>query len=255
MLKNKSAVLMSAVPSSDSTISPTLYVDFSKYERDLIQDGLDKMLSVFLNKCTVRKFFIAFIRQVQELYDAALDVEKFRTLYNAEGINLDALGRIVGQPRKTLSYSEEDWFLFDVAGNGFDQMPWWVTGGYLNTAEKATDPRYKELILARIIKNHTLTASVPEILFVVKTMYNLDVSYEKTGPNKVRLIVQDTTSKAQLYNLIHKENNLAVDDDYLISYPATLALEDKVFFVKKEGFYFDRESPHQWDTANWSITA
>ena len=239
-----------------ATITLALRVDFSAYEgRDLVAEGLEKMLSVWFDKCTVRQFMAAFLRQVQELYEAAIEVEKARTLYEAEGVNLDALGRIVGRSRVAMEYSEDSWFKFDIQGQGFDQLPWWVTGGALNVNETATDNQYREQILARILKNHTLCASIPEILYVIRQMYNLDISYTKIGPMKVRLIVQDGISKAQLYLLTHKENNMMVDSDYLLPYPATLAIDDGVFFVKKEGFYFDRPSPHQWDSANWAVVA
>lgn len=238
------------------SISSALRVDFSEYEnRDLITEGLEKMLSVWFDKCTLRQLMAAFLRQVQELYDVAIQVEKARTLYFAAGVNLDALGRIVGRSRTAIAYSEDSWFKWDTQGQSFDQMPWWVTGGYLNVNETATDGQYREQILARILKNHTLCASIPEILFVIREMFNLDVSYTKLGPMKVRLIVQNSISKVQLYLLMHKEDNMLVDSDYLLPYPATLAIDEGVWFVKKEGFYFDRPNPYQWDTANWAVVA
>lgn len=239
-----------------ATISSILRVDFSAYEgRDLVTEGLEKMLSVWFDKCTLRQLMAAFLRQVQEIYDAAVKVEKARTLYFAAGVNLDALGRIVGRSRVAIAYSEESWFKFDIQGQGFDQLPWWVTGGYLNVNETATDEQYREQILARILKNHMLCASIPEILYIIRQMFNIEVSYTKLGPMKVRLVVQDTISKAQLYLLTHKSNNMIVDSDYLLPYPATLALDDGIWFVKKYGFYFDRPSPYQWDTANWAVVA
>ena len=233
----------------------SLKVDFSGYERDLLGEGLGRLLSVFLNKCTVRQFTGAFLRQVQELYNAAIAVEEARTVLTASGVNLDALGRIVGLPRTTMAYSEDSWFKFDTSGQGFDQMPWWVTGAPLNTNAVATDPQYRQQIIARIIKNHTLCASIPEILYLIHTMYDVDVSYIKTGPNKVRLVVQDGTSKALLYDLTNSEDTMTVDDDYRMPYPATLSLESKVFFIKDPAFIFDVDTPHRWDEGLWGITA
>ncbi len=233
----------------------SLTVDFSGYERDLFGEGLGRLLSVFLNKCTVREFAATFLRQVQELYDAAIDVEKARTVVTASGVNLDALGRIVGQPRTTIEYSEDVWFKFDTSGQGFDQLPWWVTGAPLNTNATATDSQFRQQIIARIIKNHTLCASIPELLYLIRTMFDVDVSYIKKGPNEVQLVVQDGTDKVLLYNLLHRENTMTVDDDYRMPYPATLSLESKVFFIKEPAFIFDVDTPHRWDEGRWGITA
>lgn len=233
----------------------SLTVDFSGYERDLFGEGLGRLLSVFLNKCTVREFAATFLRQVQELYDAAIDVEKARTVVTASGVNLDALGRIVGQPRTTMEYSEDTWFKFDTSGQGFDQLPWWVTGAPLNTNATATDSQFRQQIIARIIKNHTLCASIPELLYLIRTMFDVDVSYIKKGPNEVQLVVQDGTDKVLLYNLLHRESTMTVDDDYRMPYPATLSLDSKVFFIKEPAFIFDVDTPHRWDEGMWGITA
>lgn len=233
----------------------SLTVDFSGYERDLFSEGLGRLLSVFLNKCTVREFAATFLRQVQELYDAAIDVEKARTVVTASGVNLDALGRIVGQPRTTIDYSEDVWFKFDTSGQGFDQLPWWVTGAPLNTNATATDSQFRQQIIARIIKNHTLCASIPELLYLIRTMFDVDVSFIKKGPNEVQFVVQDGTDKVLLYNLLHRENTMTVDDDYRMPYPATLSLDSKVFFIKEPAFIFDVDTPHRWDEGMWGITA
>lgn len=227
--------------------------DFAEYKRDIVQEGLKKMLSVTADKCVLRQFFAAFLRQVQELYDAALAVEQQRTIETSQGVNLDALGRIVGVQRIAETYSEESWFIFDVEGNGFDQMPWWVTGGSLNVEGVVSDEEYRNLIKYRVIKNHTLCTSIPETLSFIKQMFGLDVSFEKIGPMSVRVTAQWGSSKDFVKKLTAAQNTLAFDDEFFLAYPVTLQVDKKVQYLKKDGFYFDRPSPHMWDEANWSI--
>lgn len=227
--------------------------DFAEYERDVVQSGLSKMLAVTTDKCVLRQFFAAFLHQVQELYNVALDVEQQRTIETSQGVNLDALGRIVGAKRIVETYSEESWFIFDVEGNGFDQMPWWVTGGSLNVEQEVFDEAYRSLIKLQVIKNHTLCASIPETLSFIKKMFGLDVSFEKIGPMSVRVTAQWDSSKDFVKKLTTVQNTLAFDDEFFLAYPVTLQVDKKVQYIKKEGFYFDRPSPHMWDEANWSI--
>lgn len=236
-------------------IPERLKVDFSNLERDLIEDGLSKMLAVFFDACTLRQFVAVFLREVQELYDAVIEVEKQRTIYYAEGVNLDALGRIVGQDRLLWQYSEDGWFHFDIEGQGWDQEPWWCRNGELGIYVEADDETYKTAIVARIVKNHTLVASVPELTQLVKLMLGIDVSFIKCGPNNVNLVVPTGIDKTALYLLTHSSDDTRVDKTYYIPYPATLDFCEKIYFIPEHPFFFDREESYQWDTAEWAVGA
>lgn len=234
-------------------IPKRLAVDFDVYQKDLVKDALSKMLSVFFDSCTLRQFVAVLVGQVQELYAAALEVEKKRSLYYAEGVNLEANGRIVGQDRALWQYSEDDWFKFDIAGQGWDQAPWYCRGADLGVYVDADDDTYRMAILTRIVKNHTLVASVPELCQLIKLMLNIDVSFVKCGPNKVNLVVSSGVDKGSLYILTHSTSDTRVDNTYLVPYPATMDFCDKVWFIPENPFFFDREEPFQWDTAEWAV--
>ena len=140
-----------------------LEVSFGQYAKSLIDEALAKLPSQFLTSCMLRQLVAVFVGEVQELYDAVLDMQRGRTLYAAEAANLDALGRIVGEERAPYQYSDSHWFAFDRMGQAWDSTPWWCRDAPLVEYIPAKDPVYRTNILARVIANHTLVASVPEL--------------------------------------------------------------------------------------------
>ncbi|MFR3458359.1 MAG: hypothetical protein ACLTTU_08560 [Bilophila wadsworthia] len=70
-----------------------LEVPFGQYAKSLIDEALAKLPSQFLTSCMLRQLVAVFVGEVQELYDAVLDMQRGRTLYAAEAANLDALRR------------------------------------------------------------------------------------------------------------------------------------------------------------------
>lgn len=230
-----------------------LQVDFSDLERDLISEALNKLLSVFWDACTLRLFVGVLVRQVQELYAAAIEVQRKRTLYEAEGVNLDALGRIVGQDRALWRYSEDGYMHFDIEGQGFDQLPWWCIHAPLEVYVQADDSELATEILSRIVKNHTLVASIPEITALVQLFRGRDVSFAKTGPNTVQLILPEGIDKETIYFLTYYTNDTRVDETYRVPYPVTLSFDDIMIFMPENPFHFDRDFPLQWDQAEWAV--
>ena len=132
-----------------------LEVSFGQYAKSLIDEALAKLPSQFLTSCMLRQLVAVFVGEVQELYDAVLDMQRGRTLYAAEAANLDALGRIVGEERAPYQYSDSHWFAFDRMGQAWDSTPWWCRDAPLVEYIPAKDPVYRTNILARVIANTT----------------------------------------------------------------------------------------------------
>lgn len=236
-------------------IPARLQVRFDSRKADLVSDGLSNMLSAFYDACTLRQFVAVLINEVQQLFDAAIEVQRARTLYDAEGVNLDAIGRIVGQERAAWQYSEEGYFHFDIEGQGWDQLGWWCTNAPLGEYIEATDDVYRVNILSRIVKNHTLVSAVPEITALVMLLLNTKVSFLKRGPNTVCLVVPTGIDKTALWYLTRFLSDTHVDEAYRVPYPATLSLCDTIYYIPDNPFHFDREEPFQWDTAEWAVGA
>lgn len=61
--------------------------------------GVDFLLAQFKDKPRIEAFLRVLLAQVQDLEDALWDLYTLRTLDTAEGVQLDGLGDIVGEPR------------------------------------------------------------------------------------------------------------------------------------------------------------
>lgn len=230
-----------------------LNVDFSQEARNLVREGLGRLVSRLSTSCVLRQFLAVFLDECQELYDACIAAQKERTIHAAASYNLEALGRIVGQQRAGWTYDDSTWFKFDTSGQSFDQAQWWCTNASIGSYVPANDTTYRMLIIARIVKNHTLVASIPEITTLVPLLLGFDVSFKKTGPYKVQLYVPDSISKTDLFLLVNSITNNQVDNTYMLPYPVTLSLEEHVIFVPSNTFMFDKVENHQWDAGNWAI--
>lgn len=232
---------------------PSVYkISFDAYRKDLVQQALDRMLSQHYNKCVLRQFVAAFLDEAQEAYDAIIDMQEQRTVYAAEGENLDALGRIVGEDRAPWAYDDSSWLFFDRQGQGWDQVAMWCLKGPLGQYTEVDDEQYRVNILAKAVKNHTLVGSIPEITNLVQYLLGTNASYEKTGPNECRIIVQDNISTTQLALLTRNYTDKRVDEGYYIPYPATLSFSGILMFAPGEFFMFDR-ADRQWDFAPMAV--
>lgn len=99
----------------------------------------------------LRQLVAVFVGEVQELYDAVLDMQRGRTLYAAEAANLDALGRIVGEERARTSTAIRTGLPLTAWGRlgirrrgGAGTLPW-------SSTSRRKNPVYRTNILARII--------------------------------------------------------------------------------------------------------
>lgn len=217
-------------------------IDFTPYRKDLLEQALNRMLSQHYDKCVLRQFVAAIIDEAQRAYDAIIDMQEQRIVYNAEGENLNALGRIVGEDRKPWTYDDSTWLFFDRQGQGYDQVVMWCINAPLGRYVEVEDQQYRINIIAKAIKNHTLVASIPEITYLINYLFDINVSYEKTGPNEVRIIVPDNISTTQLRLLTQSYTDNRVDESYYIPYPATLSFSEVLMFGATGYFMFDRDN-------------
>lgn len=232
-------------------IPSRLEIPFDGWQ-SLIVSALERLPGQYLESCILRQLVVALVGAVEELFAAALAIQKGRTLYDAFGENLDALGRIVGEPRAPYRYSETRWFAFDRMGQPWDSTPWWCRKAPLAEFVPAGDTDFRNTILARIIANHTLVASIPELEGLLELLVGRWISFEKIGPMEVRPIVPATISTTNLYTLVTPISTRRVDDKYVVPYPATLNLTDDVVFTPNHFFCFDRCSEQRWDAGPWA---
>jgi len=233
---------------------PAAYkVDFSPYRKDLIEQALARMLSQHYDKCVLRQFVAAIMQEVQALYDAIIDLQEKRTLHEAAAENLNALGRIVGEPRAPYQYDESRWLFADRDQQRPDRAVAWCLHAPFAIYIPVGDDQYRMNILARIVKNHTLVASIPEIEHLTALVTETMISYERTGPMTVQALVPSTISATAWNILTQARTDLRADDIFTFPYPATLWFDGTVMYMPGIWFAADRENEQRCDQAHCAV--
>lgn len=224
-------------------------IDFSPYKKDLVAKAWSRMLSQFWASPVMKDFVAALIRNgPQWAYDEIVKQQEARTLHQAAGNNLDALGRIVGQPRVPYKYDDSKWFAFDRPGQGFEQENAWVRNAPLTGNTPATDSQYRQMILARIACNFNRFSSAPEMRYLVEFATGEKAAWRRTGPMECQVVVSGNISRSNLDVLTRMGTDTRCDDIYWIPYPATLNLSGALFLPRAgKPFIFDRADGHQFD--------
>lgn len=238
---------MPAIPAS-------YQVDFTGYRRDLVADGLALLLEQHVDKCVLRQFLAALLEEVQDLHDALIDLQEQRTLYLAVGENLDALGRIVGEDRIPYQYDDSRWMFADRVAQRPDQAMSWVDGAPLESFLPVDDGQYRYNILGKILKNHVIFTSVPELQTIIRHYSSFQVSFEKTGPMEVAITIPDDATPTLIGLLTKNEDTPLCDTVFKIPYPATLYISAINYHSPVPWFTADRDD-QQCDHAPCAVTA
>ncbi len=230
-------------------------VDFTEYSKDMTAKAMSRMLAQFNGSYVLQQFIAAFIENgPQYVYDEIIKFQESNSLYMAEGENLDAIGRIVGQPRVPYAFDDGKWFFTDRAGQGIDQAPIWVMNAPLTSTDQATDDEYRMMILARIACNFCRFSSYPEMQYLAKFVTGETVSWRRVGPMEVELIVRYGISRSKLGVLTKFATTTFVDDSPMIPYPATLRLTSAMYTLPGRMFRTDRLDGYQIDSAPISMS-
>lgn len=138
-----------------------------------------------------------------DFFDRYLDIDE------SFGSILDLIGRIVGQPRLLVNYTDAPYFGFEGSLNGqtFGTITDPTVGGYWysitkpNEAESRilNDLEYRLVIKSRIIKNKS-NSSTDDILTVLNTLTgNTDSQIEYLNNGQARVTVNDTNGLASYF--------------------------------------------------------
>jgi hypothetical protein len=229
-------------------------IDFSALMKaDLVAQAWSRMLSQFWASPVMKSFVAALIHAGPEAtYRKIVETMEAQTLYMAQGEDLEAIGRIVGQSRIPYQYDDSTWFFFDRPGQGFDQSPWWVEGAPLTSNAPAEDPQYRRMILARIACNFCRFSSVPEMAYLAEFVTGQKVSWRRAGPMEAEIMVSGNISRSSLDVLTKTATTTECDDIYMVPYMATLNLT-RIVFLPAKPFIFDRGSGHQFDAGSWAV--
>lgn len=212
-----------------------------KYNQDLVVRVADRRLPQFRSGSVRCGVVNEQARQLQEIYDAIVSALDQRTLANARGGILDAIGRIVGQERVLLNQAELDWFSPDDTDGGPDLAPVWVLGAPLTGNLPADDAEYIQLIVSKIFKNHVQHGSIPEVLEFVRLLYGINISLRKLGLSQLELIVPVGTAAFIVTTLRSSITDDRADNQHFLPHCPTVDIVS-VMFRPENPFAPDRDS-------------
>lgn len=230
-------------------------VDFSIYDKDMTTISADRLLEQFKNSTALNQLATCLAEMEQNSYDAAVSTMNLRILADAEGVNLDVIGEIVGQKRELVNTALKFWFGpdgIDPQIVGPDSGFVWAVGASLAGFETITDPAYRRLILSKIFKNHVKVGSMPEILRFAQVFNGRNISMYNHGNFDLDLIVPLDTPINDVLALVFVKDDKTADRKYYLPLPATARLLRLWYEPDQKGWGFDSES-RRWDSRKYAI--
>ncbi len=200
-----------------------------EYYRDLFEIAGGRRLPQFVNGEVRCGILNAQVRQTQDLFDALFNAMEGRTIAGAEDYALDIIGRIVGQPRVLVNQAIIAWFTPDDPAGRPDTTPAWNFGAPLFGDLPASQAQYRQLIAAKIFKNHTIHGSIPEVLQFVKLVYGINISIRKYGQGDIALVVPTDTPLNVVLTLISYTTTVRVDNDYFLPLSPVARILDVIY--------------------------
>lgn len=218
-----------------------LKIDYSEVRKDVVAAGLDRILAQYKHSYLFKQLLSVWLKQCQQLYDAIIDLQEYRTIYSATGDTLDGLGRIVGSNRQNFNYSDTYYFTPDKAGVGCDNGYAWCKNAPQAGIAMQNDDLYRNSIWRKAMSNFVKFGSVPEIQDVVSVYMDEPVGFEVTNPFTGTLVVTADIGLTNLEILTYTQNTEQVEHQFRIPYPTTTDFEGVVFYVPQKAFAPDRE--------------
>ena len=195
--------------------------DYSVYDKDQQAEACDLTLSQFRRSPVLLGVQDAINVQAIDLYEALIQGMQLKCLDDATGEQLDVIGRIVGQGRELENYGTKAWFAYDTDDRGYDQGLYYVDGAPDGGNLPASDPLYKQLIYAKIFRNHVKYGSVPEIIQFVSLIYGIDISIRKMGNSDIKIVVPVGTPLYIVQNLLKVDDTATAEQVYFLPIPST----------------------------------
>lgn len=183
-----------------SIFEASLEVSFDRLKQDLKARGISRLLWQFRRSPVIRQVVERLSEQLQDTYDATFEILEGRTLAKAEGVNLDILGYLVGQPRQ------------------FGDV-------------QATDYNYRRFILAKILKNHADGGTLIENRYCAQFISGIAMSFVKIDLQTYRMIFAFGVNVDDIRLLRATWKNQQVDNYYLLPVPATVLIDTEIAIV------------------------
>lgn len=237
-------------------IPTTFKVDYSKaYGRDLSSEAIGRSLDMMRGKPVYEAILNAFSSEVQELYNAAIDLLICRSLYDANGVWIDAIARIVGARKLPEDSGQAYDFLWawvkngdaafeevtDISRASSDTTVAWVKNAPDNILVLPSAGAFRTQILARIMHNATQNCSLPELSSIVRLIFGINCYVQRTGPMQIKIWVPSSaTNSVQYFLKYHSSLDARVDRIWYMPYPATIEVDAGSAFAEFRFASYDK---------------
>lgn len=152
---------------------------FDEFRVDMAVLACKRLLTQFDQSADgIQRFIQAITNQTKVLNTTELSVFTGRTVDEAVGVQLDIIGRIVGQLRPLQAGAEIQYFQWDsTPPQAWDaEAPWFVTNAPTNVLSGVNDDIYRKFILGKVFRNHVFYCSAPEIMRFIELTFSIQSS-------------------------------------------------------------------------------
>lgn len=198
-----------------------LTVNFDSLRIDLKKLSESRLLSQYVDGRILKLLMGVFTSEIQELLDAIIDLMEYRTIQKAQGAQLDAIGRIVGQERLAYNYDQDYWFSPDEDDVQPDNGHWWSNPAEQALIQIMDDSTYRRWIWLKILENHNKFSSKPELENIIREGLSEEVGIEAEGSMNGKVLCNPEITLTNFNLLMYHKNNLQVENDYMFPYSAT----------------------------------
>lgn len=180
--------------------------------KDIVAEGLDELMTQWRDKPITVGLLKSYLENVQIVEDNLQSISTMTSIADSEGVQLDNLGRIVGQPRKVVDGTYGLYFGF--AGNpnavGFGIEPFYVSGDPILVTKELDDDQYRIYIRARAASNKS-SGTPEDLINFFKALFGAETNtiVEDTDPaHAVVKVGHIFTNDEKLIILSSKQNGI-----------------------------------------------
>lgn len=202
-------------------------ITYDEYKFDLQERAESRMLSQFHDSTVLKLLLQVFTSEVQELADAIYELIRQRSVGFAKGYNLDTIGRIVGRDRTQYNYTTAFWFAPDENDVQPDNGNWWTQNAQQAVSEQMDDDTYRKWLWLKILENHNLYSSTPELENAILDGIGETVGIQRTDMMEAEILTQPTISLTNKALLTYNRDTELTENEYLFAYPATTSIYEE----------------------------
>ena len=193
---------------------------FIPFEReDFLENARDRYTLGFQDKPVFDKLIQIFTQELGEIQDVLKELKQERTLEEAEGTQLDILGRILGQPRILVDVDFLEFFgmvgnprssemgdLFSNSGGMFFDLNERMQGSV-----SLDDETYRIILRAKIAKNST-RATPEDLMWYLNYVFGTDATFAAESNAVVIALISENLTPQQvlLLSYVNREGSYDV---------------------------------------------